>query len=648
MTKKQPPQKQNKALQTAHKKIIIQAVIAIQAIVITVALVFGMSAAWYTNVLQTSGLQFEAAAWGFDGEVLIADDPIQASPGQSGLIGLRVSNKGADIVDVAVRVSKEQMEVPMRQRLYFYVDTATTREGETVDRVYINSRDSYTYTVLSHSELVLTQERANDVLLKWQWVYDMQGYYFLGTVTKSKTAEDTDVILADVEDYLRPVEYDLDHSTFRDGVLDKVGEQTLEQFLEELSGKDGYAGGITPTDMPGYYQVDVDENGYGIWVYLCNWSEIQQATTYDSQLGKAAADALQDENLQPLQFVARLMVVGQMGQSEYTEIATAEELIEQLSSGGLLLLEDDIQLTEPLTVGSGEKRVLNLNSHTITGPEGQPLFRLTDRSDLILMNGDLVAQSPGEDIFLLSNSTLTLSNVQLSGEADDAIYVTDEDGKTDSCVRLFDCQVNTDGCSVYVRGNGERSEGKTQVIVENCILESNYITIMGNGTSAYWGTDIQIYNSQLKGYYSALYLPQSESVTRLTDCTLEGGTGIAIKGGDLEIVNCRVAGTMESSEPKVEGSGYTDTGDALYVDCSYGYPIHISITGDAEKNVFSSVYAQAVRVFVPEGGKHCASVTVTGGYFSTDVSPFLPEGFVYDPDSGKVTQATAQEGAENG
>ena len=51
MTKKhQKPQKQNSPLQAARKKIIIQAVIAIQTIVITLALVFGMSAAWYTNV----------------------------------------------------------------------------------------------------------------------------------------------------------------------------------------------------------------------------------------------------------------------------------------------------------------------------------------------------------------------------------------------------------------------------------------------------------------------------------------------------------------------------------------------------------------------------------------------------------------------
>ena len=45
--KHQKPQKQNNPLQSARKKIIIQAVIAIQTIVITLALVFGMSAAWY-------------------------------------------------------------------------------------------------------------------------------------------------------------------------------------------------------------------------------------------------------------------------------------------------------------------------------------------------------------------------------------------------------------------------------------------------------------------------------------------------------------------------------------------------------------------------------------------------------------------------
>lgn len=355
MTKKhQKPQKQNSPLQAARKKIIIQAVIAIQTIVITLALVFGMSAAWYTNVLQTSGLQFQAAAWGFTGEVLVDEKPVEASPGDTGIVGLAVTNTSDDIVEVAVRVSKEQMEVPMRQRFFFYVETSEVRNAEVLDRVYINSKDSYTYSILSQSELVLTQERANDVQLKWQWVYDMLGYYFVGTVS-STAANNEMIVSAQIEDYLRPVEYDLDKATFADGMLATVDGENLDVFLDKLSQKDGYLNDLEKSDIPGYYEVDVDENGYGIWVYLCNWAEIQQATTYDSQLGKEAADALLGENVMPKQFTARLSVVGQETRQEYAEATTAPQLAELLNRGELVKLEQDLVLTEPLVVNKGIK-----------------------------------------------------------------------------------------------------------------------------------------------------------------------------------------------------------------------------------------------------------------------------------------------------
>jgi len=645
MRKKQDnPQQQNNALQSLRKKIIIQAIIAIQTIVITVAVVFGMSAAWYTNVLQTSGLQFEAAAWGFTGEVVISEEPIQASPGQSGIIGLNVSNDGDEIIDVAVRVSKEQMDVNMRQRLFFYVDAATTRNEETMERVYINTRDSYTYTVLSHSDLVLTQERANDVPLKWQWVYDMQGYYFLGTVTTQAGADNTEIVVPDVEDYLRPVEYDLDSATFEEGMLATVGEQTVEEFLEALSETDGYEKPIEATEMPGYYQLDVDENGYGIWIYLCNWAEIQQATTYDSQLGQAAADAIVNGTV-PTTFKARLTVVGQLSQSEHTEVTTVEQLQDMLSSGGMLQLQKDLELTEALTVAGGEKTVLDLNGNTITGPAEGTMLTLTDAANLIIMNGEILAQDAGKDVISVSNSTLTLSGVKISGEGDDAIDISDENAEADSCVRIFESEIDVAGCAVYVRGNGATSEGRNQVIVENSLLTSGYITIMGNGTESYWGTSIQVYNSTLKGYYATIYQPQSDSITKVTGSTLEGGTGVAIKGGDLEIVSSTVKGTFPYTEPKFEGSGFTDTGDAVYVDCSYAEPMEITISGDS---IIESTNALAVRVFVPEDGTDCASVVITGGTFSSDISAFVPTGYTYDPATGKVTADPVQEEAENG
>ena len=634
MTKKhQKPQKQNSPLQAARKKIIIQAVIAIQTIVITLALVFGMSAAWYTNVLQTSGLQFQAAAWGFTGEVLVDEKPVEASPGDTGIVGLAVTNTSDDIVEVAVRVSKEQMEVPMRQRFFFYVETSEVRNAEVLDRVYINSKDSYTYSILSQSELVLTQERANDVQLKWQWVYDMLGYYFVGTVS-STAANNEMIVSAQIEDYLRPVEYDLDKATFADGMLATVDGENLDAFLDKLSQKDGYLNNLKKSDIPGYYEVDVDKNGYGIWVYLCNWAEIQQATTYDSQLGKEAADALLGENVMPKQFTARLSVVGQETRQEYAEATTAPQLAELLNRGELVKLEQDLVLTEPLVVNKGIKTVLDLNGHSITGAAGAPLLQLSESAYLTLMNGQIVANDSSKDVISVSNSSLTLSKVEVTGNGDDAIDISDQNGSADSCIRVFDSKIDMAGCAVFIRGNGEVSEAKTQIIIEDSELNSGYVAIMGNGNNPCWGTDVQIYHSVVTGKYAAVYQPQIKSLTRVTNgSTLTGNTAIVMKGGDLEIIDSTVHGIGEAKEPAYSQSGFEETGDAILIDCSYNVKINVSISG---KSVITSDKNNAVRVFVPDGYENHSTVTLTGGTYSSDVSEFVAEGYIYDPVSKKV------------
>jgi len=638
LTKQIPkPPKQNKTLQAARKKIILQAIIAFQTIIIAVALIFGMSAAWYTNVLQTSGLQFEAEAWGFTGEILIADEPVRAKPGQSGIIGMTVSNDSDEMIDIAVRVSKAQMVDDMQQRLFFYVDTSATRNNEIMDRVYINAQDSYTYTILSQSELLLTEEQANDVPLKWQWVYDMEGYYFLGTVNEQTNENDETTVVAQVEDYLRPVEYNLDKATFEEGLLATVDGEPAADFLAELSQKDGYEQDITPTDMAGYYEVDVDENGRGVWVYLCNWAEIQQATTYDSQLGMKAAAALEG-NTVPEQYIARLMVVGQLKRSEYTNVNTPEHLLDQLNNGSMVRLQRDIVLTEPLTVSSGKKVVLDLNGYSIQAPAGSSALNLTNATNLILLNGELQSMDKTQNVVIVNGSMLTMSNVDILGELKYGVYISDESSIADTCVRLFDCEISAATGAVHVRGNGAESDGRTQVIIDNCVLTSDYITILGNGTKTYWGTDIQITNSTLKGYYAAVYQPQGDSLTRIKNCTLIGGTGIVMKGGDLEITDSTIEGIFTANQvqdPAYNNNGFSDTGDALYVDCSYGAPMNILIEGSSVLKK-ENANSQSVRVFVPEDGVNSASVSVTGGKFDNSVANYVAPGYEYDMSTNTV------------
>ena len=169
MRQQKAPRQQNKVLTSAHKKILTQAAIAMSSVGLLLVLIFAMSAAWYTNVVKSGDLIFQTAAWGFQGTVDIGDGAIEAGPGKSGVVSLEVDNTGSDMIFAGVHIAKT-MDEDLGKRIYLYVDAASTKNGETVQRVYLNSKDSYTYLVPSQNKLILREEYHNDARIMWMWV----------------------------------------------------------------------------------------------------------------------------------------------------------------------------------------------------------------------------------------------------------------------------------------------------------------------------------------------------------------------------------------------------------------------------------------------------------------------------------------------
>ena len=274
------------ALEAMRKSVVRQAALAVLLIVQLVVLLFAITAAWYTNIVQTNDLVLETAVWGFEGSVQLGDEPIKAAPGDEGVIPFTAVNNSDEITEVSVNISKINMDKEMQKRIYFYADTERVWNSELVERVYLGNTASHTYIMFGQGELTLTEEVCNDVPLKWQWVYDLLGYYVRGVVT-----EDAPPI---VEEYLRPIEYNYDEiqTTFEpDGTLATIdGFTTAEEFLQQMSQSDGYEGIISIDEAVGrYYPVDVDDSGYGVWAYLCDYTEILQNTDYDTKLGSGEA-----------------------------------------------------------------------------------------------------------------------------------------------------------------------------------------------------------------------------------------------------------------------------------------------------------------------------------------------------------------------
>ena len=625
------------AVKSFKKRILLQAMIAVASVALIAVLMFSMTAAWYTNVAKTSSMTFKAESWGFDSEnITVSSEAIAITPGTKGVIPLTVDNStGEESVRIRVNLSKvssdetetQQRNLELEKRIYFYADAAKTFEfgegeektTETVSKVYIGASetDSYSYTILPGNILSLSEEYYNDTPIYWEWVYDMLGYYFYGTVDEA----------AVITEYIRPIEYDYDEAVFDTdessenyGQLVSIGDKTKAEFLAELSGADGYEGAINLEDATYsqkikvigegtskkiYYPVQVDEEGYGVWAYLATFSEIEEAIIYDSQL--AGSDT---------SITVTMKITAFNVDTETKSVTSVAELNTALKDANLdvIKLENGLALTEPLTVDSTVDSVLDLNGFalTYTGTEdAYNLIRATEGSSLTIMNGDLVGNGKGSDAenrasmatmaIQTTAANVTLNNVNISG-FDGAVKVSDENNTAgDTYLQIIDCNFETIGNTIFVKGNGTSTSGMTRVLIQDSTLVSTeYMVLTGNGTASgtgRWGTDIVVKGSTLTGYNAAIYQPQQQSTMYIEDSIITGNTGICVKGGKLTVKNSTVTGTgaVEVEEPGSNASGFADTGDGIYVDAGYNWSVSVDLEGD--NNLITSDKAYAVDLF---------------------------------------------------
>ena len=645
-------------------------VIAILALVFV--LIFAMTVAWYTNVTRTNGLQFQTETWGFSEENISIGytDPDEYDTeegfiirqGDSGIIPMRVDNSTSyQTVKAVLNVDKTNMTDELQKRVYFFVDESRTyhfdaqveeaqeelqneEEGveasnsETVSRQYLGKErvNSYTYSIFGGNSLMISENYMSDSPLKWYWVDTLEGYYFRGTVK-----EDT----VTIEEYLCPIEYDLDYAVFgtdEEGKLttlmtvnkDKPYAEELElnDFLESVFANDGYWGSVPDTEVTTvncegktYYRIKADDEGMGVWAYLMDAAEIAEANLYDAAL-------LQRQNEQPEEasLNATISVTVFNVETASQNVNSAASLRDAINSAGegIMRLSQPVTLSEPLTITENTQVTIDLNQFSLeySGSE-YSVFNVESGSSLTLLNGSVVGGSTTneEPSYTASaavssvGGTVTLSGITVRG-FDSALSVDDSSGTADSQIKLINCDFDTPKTSVLCFGNGSKSEANSRIIIENCTIRSDYIGVSGNGTSSaekqLWGTELIILNSEIEGRWTALYQPQQNpSYTCITGSKLTGYTGIAVKGGTVDIYSSEINGTGAKQAAKASGSGWTDTGDAVYVEASYGWSADVIIRGT--ENVLRSEYGYLLQLFGVEG-KGLGSITVEQGTYGAD------------------------------
>ena len=644
--------------------------------ILTIVILFAVTSAWYTNIVQTSGLVFQAESWGFDGTIIVDQEPIVAAPGDDGIIHLEVQNESDSISAISLNISKANMTDVLKKRLFFYVDTRMNRNDEIMDRVYVNNYESYTYTLFSQGNLILTEQTNNAPRLKWEWVYDVLGYYVLAqpvTHTAMTSAEEAATATTEaaqpatsmiIKDYLRPIEYDYDQATFKtlqneDGkevrVLDTVdGSTSVELFLQKLSQKDGYRQNISPyPTAEGFYPVEVDDaTGYGVYVYLCTPSEVTIANQEDSELGRLAYNldnniAISPEQLEQIRQKAVLTLSAQKNESTAVNVNTMNALQSAIKMGtaDVIQLGGDIHIDsgETLYIPANSRIMLDLNGNTIRSDHGSAITALPG-STLTMLNGTMECLTYNDDTretaVYTTGAEVVMSKVIMK-DYEYGVYIGDSDdyNQLDSRVHMVDCEIDAKSCAVFTSGNGLLSEQKTQLIVEKCKLKSDLLVISGNGTvtgNGRWGTDIQVINSEITGNVetmgSGIYHPQKDSTLRVYDSTVSGYNGIAIKGGSVSIMGSTISGQGAKQTPSHTGDGFTDTGDAVYIDTSYDYDILLEISDiladvGGKTTKLTSLNSMSLQVYDKDANN--VAVKISGGEFQEELpAEYLAENAV--------------------
>lgn len=602
-------------LQGLRKKVLMRAAFSVVILLLTAVLLFSMTAAWYTNVADTGGLIFTANQWGFDGNIFIENDVISMAPGDSGIVSMQITNNGDETALASVTVSKANLSDLMKKRLYFYVDTSNYRNAERMDRVYVSSSGGYAYTLFPDSEIYVTAESQNAPALKWEWVYDVLGYYVYGKITEDSVQ---------IDEYIRPIEYAFDPVTTTfdaDGYLKTIdGFKTASEFLVTLSETDGYSGTIdvsarTPN---GYYPVYVNSEGFGVWAYLCTYQEIMQNIQDDTEIGTSSAT--QSHSVE-------ISVTGSNSTEIATNVGDKETLTAMIESTGYvnLKLTEDITLDGELVIKNGHRADIDLNGHILKSTDDRVIYA-EEGSKIVLKNGEV--QGSGQSIGVEASGAEVVMNNVLVTNVKEGIKVSDHqnDAEADSRIHIVDSEIVGGRNGLWIYGNNGTSDTMTTIVVErSTITGSGYAGITCNGS--YPGTNIQITDSTISGMYTSIYHPQKSSTLHIERSTLEGITGLVVKGGTVTVHNSVIRGTgtaEQITEPQYSMSGFSDTGDGIYLEANYEWEAYVTVTGAG--TVVTSANAYAVRKYMAE--EIDADIYLKGGRYSTDVRDYLAPGAV--------------------
>ena len=201
------------------------------------------------------------------------------------------------------------------------------------------------------------------------------------------------------------------------------------------------------------------------------------------------------------------------------------------------------------------------------------------------------------------------------------VDMTIQNGK----IQAFNDNPSKDNLNVGFIGDSDQEVSNIKLALKDVDIESNYyrgFDLHGTDKDLHLTLDHSTLTMTREDSYG-IYMPaQESSVTLKNNSTIKAGTGIAVKGGTLNVENSHVLSHGQEFVPSTGAqSRFDETGDAIYVDGSYKFPISVNVKNSEVK----SEHAKAMRdLFVAEDSKD-TTIVAESGKFSSDVMKYVPD-----------------------
>ena len=314
--------------------------------------------------------------------------------------------------------------------------------------------------------------------------------------------------------------------------------------------------------------------------------------------------------------------VAKVGETEY---ATLAEAVKNAKTGDTIVMTADTDISETgLSIASDKDITLDLNGHEVkaanTGAGNIKVYGKLTLKD----NTDTSANGEGQ------GKITTVTKTYIYNQADQPIiYAVNGDfvmqsGLIDTATGITDN--STDGQF----GVGVQNEtANASVTIEGGKIKAGWYAVSGNGNMINHDGNITVNGGILESTADyAIYNPQKGTTT------INGGVIYGLSGGIA--IN---RGTLVVNDGMITSKGIGNTGSwgdgtgglnnaAIHANANYG-DVTVSVKG-------GKVIAEGNAVTIDKGTAHTATVAISGGTFSSDVSAYCEKNYYTEQNEDKT------------